>query len=57
MSNKIHIVPAILLSAYLMPELFAYATLVALVGSLAFIGYLRYKFWFILGKKVLDYKV
>lgn len=56
MDNKIHIVPIILLGAYAMPQLFACVTLVALIGALAFIGYIKCKFWYIVARKVIEYK-
>lgn len=56
MTWKAHIVPGILLGAYFMPELFLCLLLFTLLGAMLFIGYLRCKFWYIVARKIIEYK-
>lgn len=58
--KNINTIPLIIISttlfAYFAPLLFSITIVLALIVLLGFIGYLKTKFWYIVAKKVLDYK-
>lgn len=58
MTNKtlLHGVPVALLAFYFFPMLFVISILILLIGGLALYGFLYYKFWYIVAKKVWEYK-
>jgi hypothetical protein len=56
MDKKILLLPTSLIITYYMPLLSACAIIVGLVGILAYIGYLRYKFWYTVARNLLEKK-
>jgi hypothetical protein len=56
MDKRILLLPISLIITYYMPLLSACAIIIGLVGILAYIGYLRYKFWYAVARNLLEKK-
>lgn len=56
MDKRMLLLPIFSIIAYYMPLIGACAILAGLVGILAYIGYLRYRFWYAVARNLIEKK-